>query len=135
MERHPCPIRLSHHRRPACRDVNKDHVLQILWPIWKTKTTTAKGLRARIATVLDYAASKDYRPREGNPAAWEGNLAFDLAKPSRIRPKRQHPALGYEEIGVFMVKLRQDPGMAARAFRVHDLNCGQILRGTFRPLV
>ena len=96
-------------------DVNKDLVLQILRPIWKTKTTTAKGLRARIATVLDYAAAKDYRPREGNPAAWEGNLAFDLAKPSRVRPKRHHPALNYEEIGAFMAKLREDSGTAARA--------------------
>ena len=95
--------------------MTKAHILQILQPIWKTKTTTAKGLRARIATVLDYAASKDYRPREGNPAAWEGNLAFDLAKPSRVRPKRHRPALDYEKIGAFIVKLRKDPGTAARA--------------------
>jgi hypothetical protein len=34
-------------------DVTKSHVLQILRPLWASKTTTAKGLRARIATVLD----------------------------------------------------------------------------------
>jgi integrase len=96
-------------------DVTKAHILQILQPIWKTKTTTAKGLRARIATVLDYAAAQNYRPREGNPAAWEGNLAFDLAKPGRVRPKRHHPALNYEAVSPFMVQLRQDPGTAARA--------------------
>jgi len=96
-------------------DVTKSHILQILQPLWSIKTATAKGLRARIATVLDYAAAQNYRPREGNPAAWEGNLAFDLAKPSRVRPKRHHPALNYEAIGAFMVKLGQDPGTAARA--------------------
>jgi integrase len=96
-------------------DLTKNHILQILQPLWASKTTTAKGLRTRIATVLDYAAAQNYRPREGNPAAWEGNLAFDLAKPSRVRPKRHHPALNYEAIGAFMVQLRQDPGTAARA--------------------
>jgi integrase len=96
-------------------DVTKAHVLQILQPLWATKTTTAKGLRTRIATVLDYAAAQNYRPREGNPAAWEGNLAFDLAKPSRVRPKRHHPALDYENISQFMAKLRKEPGAAARA--------------------
>jgi hypothetical protein len=45
-------------------DVTKAHVLQILQPLWTTKTTTAKELRARIATVLDYAAAQNYRPRE-----------------------------------------------------------------------
>jgi len=96
-------------------EITKEHVLKILKPIWVTKTTTAKGLRARIATVMDYAAARGYRPREGNPAAWEGNLAFDLAKPGRVHPKRHHPALDYDQVAEFVAKLRQDPSTAARA--------------------
>jgi integrase len=100
-------------------DVTKADILEILQPLWKKsehggRLTTARQLRARIATIFDYAAAQKFRPPEGNPAAWEGNLAFDLAKPSRVKPKRHHPALNYEQIGEVMAKLRQERTMTAR---------------------
>jgi hypothetical protein len=38
-----------------------------------------------------------------------------LPKPGRVHEVVSHPALSYEKIGAFMAKLRQDPGVGARA--------------------
>jgi hypothetical protein len=96
-------------------DVDETLVLRILEPHWKTKITTAKVLRARLAKVLGYAAARGYRPRGPNPAAWADNLNHSLPKPSQVRPTRHHPALDYQKVGAFMMKLRQDPWIGARA--------------------
>ena len=52
------------------RDVAMAHVLDVLRPIWNTKTETATRLRGRIESVLDWATVLGYR--EGlNPARWK----------------------------------------------------------------
>jgi len=97
-------------------DVDQEMVLRVLAPIWNEKNTTAKTLRARIAAVLGYAASKGkangYRDPGPNPAAWRDNLEHSLAKPKAAVP---HAALDYRQIGAFMAELRKDSGIAARA--------------------
>jgi hypothetical protein len=37
--------------------IGVDHIVKVLEPIWKTKTETASRVRARIESVLDWAAS------------------------------------------------------------------------------
>jgi integrase len=96
------------------RDVELRHVLEILEPIWTKKTDTASKVRGRMELVLDYAAARG--EREGlNPARWRGHLDKLLAKPTRIRTIRHHPALPADELGAFMRDLRNREGTGARA--------------------
>lgn len=95
------------------RHITREHVLQVLDPIWTTKTETASRLRGRIENVLDWARVKGYREGE-NPALWRGNLDHLLAKPSAIAKVRHHPALAYQEMGAFMKRLQAIDATGAR---------------------
>ncbi|MDE1942736.1 MAG: integrase arm-type DNA-binding domain-containing protein [Betaproteobacteria bacterium] len=95
-------------------DIDVVHIERVLAPIWKTKTETASRLRGRIEAVLAWATVRKYR-QGANPAVWRGNLDHLLAKPSKIAKVQHHPALPYQELGDFMVSLRQKGGISARA--------------------
>jgi len=100
--------------RVLVRDIDLPQVLAVLNPIWTSKTETAKRIRGRIESVLDWATVRKYR--EGlNPARWRGHLDKVLAKPSKIAEENHHAALRFVEIGAFMVKLRAMAGIAPRA--------------------
>src|SRR5215471_15073225 len=62
--------------------ITTDHVVKVLEPIWHGKTDTAKRVRGRIETVLDYATVRKFRQGD-NPARWNGHLSHLLARPSR----------------------------------------------------
>jgi integrase len=96
------------------RDVNQAHVLKVLEPIWLIKTETAKRLRGRIEKVLDWARVRGYRSGE-NPARWRGHLDTLLQAPGKVQVVEHHPALPMDDLGAFMVQLRQQEGMGARA--------------------
>jgi integrase len=96
------------------RDVQQAHILKILEPIWTTKTETASRLRGRIENVLDYASARGYRQGD-NPARWRGHLDKILATPSKVAKVEHHTALDYGHIGAFMVELRRQFSMGARA--------------------
>ena len=96
------------------RDVEQAHILQILEPIWTTKTETASRLRGRIENVIDYATARGYRTGD-NPARWRGHLDMILAKPSKVAKVDHHAALPYIEIGSFMTELKNQIGQGARA--------------------
>ena len=96
------------------RDVGLPHVLEVLRPIWSTKTETATRVRARLEAVLDWATTNNYR--EGlNPARWKGHLKNLLAKPSKVAEVVHHQALPVRAVGAFMRDLRGHSGMGARA--------------------
>lgn len=89
-------------------------ILQILHPIWATKTETATRVRGRIEKVLDWAKVQGYRTGD-NPAAWRGHLSEALPKPSRVANAGHHAALPWAEMGEFMKALRAMPGAASLA--------------------
>lgn len=95
------------------RHITREHVMQVLEPIWTSKTETASRLRGRIENILDWARVKGYRAGE-NPALWRGNLDHLLAKPSTVMVVRHHPALPYQEMGAFMKRLRAIDAAGAR---------------------
>jgi integrase len=95
------------------RHITREHVMQVLEPIWSSKTETASRLRGRIESILDWSRVKGYRSGE-NPALWRGNLDHLLAKPSTVKPVQHHAALPYREMGVFMTTMRAIDGVAAR---------------------
>jgi integrase len=95
-----------------CADVTAELVLRVLEPHWRKNTANMRKIRARIAKILGYAASKGYRPRGVNPAAWADGLEHSLSSSKRTK---HHAALQYEKVGAFMTQLRRDGRIAARA--------------------
>lgn len=89
-------------------------VMKVLEPIWSTKTETATRVRGRIEKVLDWAKVQGYRSGD-NPAAWKGNLAEALPKPSKVADAGHHAALPWTEISAFMKDLRAMHGTGALA--------------------
>jgi integrase len=89
-------------------------VVKVLQPIWQTKTETATRLRSRLENILDWATVSKFRTGE-NPARWKGHLDNLLADPNKVARVEHHAALPWQEIGGFMVDLRQREGIAARA--------------------
>lgn len=77
---------------PAVRDV--------LAKIWLTKPETARRLRQRICTVIDWAVAKGYRDA-GLPLA-----VIDKALPKQRVPVKHHKALSYAKVPDFLEDLR-----------------------------
>lgn len=96
------------------RDVELSHVLEILEPIWLSKTPTAKRLRGRIEAVLDSAKTKGYRSGD-NPAAWKGNLATLLPSPNKVKKVKHYRAIPVNEASIFFSKLKSQMGIAPKA--------------------
>ena len=106
-------------------DISMRHVLDTLLQetthrdgtkgrLWDIKTETAKRLLDRIRTVLDYATVNEYRTGT-NPAIWKGYLDTQLPSPRGLKKVKHHPAIPYRDVGDFMVKLRRNDSISARA--------------------
>src|SRR5262245_52959310 len=89
-------------------------VLKCLEPIWAAKPETAGRVRGRIEAVLDWATAREYRQGE-NPARWRGHLDKLLPARSKVRKVEHHAALPYAEVPTFLVAVREQQGIAARA--------------------
>ncbi|MDH6240862.1 MULTISPECIES: site-specific integrase [Polynucleobacter] len=117
--------------KKALDEIDTQDILDILTPIWFTKTETASRLRGRIEWIL--ASANTRKLRYGiNPAAWRGHLETILPKPSKIAPVKHHPALPYAEITSFLRILREKEGTTALALEFLILNAnrsGEVLNG------
>ncbi len=117
-------------------DITTAHVIQALEPIWATKTETATRLRSRIELVLDFATARGLR--EGpNPARWRGNLDAALPKASKLARVKHHAAVPVVEMGAFMSRLRDQPGMGAHALEFAILTAarsGEVRGATWSEL-
>lgn len=89
-------------------------ILKTLQPMWGVNTTTAARLRGRIENVLDGAKAAGYRTGE-NPARWRGHLAKLLGKPSKLHKVKHHAEMACADLPAFMVKLRKQESVVARA--------------------
>lgn len=89
-------------------------VLKVLKPIWDSKPETASRVRGRIESVLDWATAHDYRQGD-NPARWRGHLDKLLPHKSKVRSVKHHEALPYSELPGFLVTLRNQDNLSARA--------------------
>jgi integrase len=97
-------------------DVATTHVLAAIEPIWLDKPETASRLRGRVERILDFAKTRGWRAGE-NPAAWKGHLALTLPARSKVRKVEHHAALPWREIGDFVLALKDQQGVGARALR------------------
>jgi hypothetical protein len=110
IERYACPILGD----VSVQAVDTTLIMKVIEPIWSTKTETAGRLRGRIESVLDWATVRGFRQGE-NPARWRGHLAKLLPARSKVRRVKHYPALPYAELPAFLVALRDQDGIAARA--------------------
>jgi integrase len=96
--------------------VDTPDVLRVLTPIWLTKPTTARRVRARLEAILGFAETAGHRPPGANPARWPHHLSNLL--PKKNKPKPVHlAALPHAEVAAFMASLRTRQSMAALALR------------------
>lgn len=72
-------------------EIKKADVLEVLRPIWSTKTETASRIRGRLENIFSYAVTDGLM--EFNPAIWRGNLDRDLPPPSKIQIVEHHEAM------------------------------------------
>jgi len=95
-------------------EISTIDLLNILKPIWLSKTHTAMRLRGRIEWILGSASVQGLR--EGNnPALWRGHLANALPSPNKIAKTRHHAALPYGQVSTFVSKLKNMDCLSALA--------------------
>ncbi len=95
-------------------DVDSMAIVAALKPIWTKTPETASRLRARIETILDAAKAKRLRSGD-NPAAWAGGLQASLPRDRRRARIVHHAALPYAAVSAFLVDVKAQTGIAARA--------------------
>jgi len=95
-------------------DIDTEHVLRVLQPMWTEKHETATRLRQRIEAVLDAATARKVRAGE-NPARWKGHLDKLLPTISKRVRTKNHPALPWREAPDFLAELAKREAVSARA--------------------
>jgi integrase len=111
-------------------------VLKVLEPIWTAKPETAGRVRGRIESILDWAKVRGYRAGE-NPARWRGHLDKLLPARAKVRKVEHHAALLYAELPAFLVALREQEGIAARALEFTILTAartGETITATWNEI-
>jgi integrase len=103
-------------RGMAVDEIDASAVLSVLKPLWTRAPETASRLRGRIEQILDAARALGcIHADKANPARWRGHLDKLLPNPKKIGERGNHAALPYRDIPAFMARLREHPGVAARA--------------------
>ena len=105
-------------------EIELEDVLEILSPIWTTKTETASRLRGRLEWIFAAAITRRLR-KSSNPAAWRGLLATVLPKPNKVKPEKHHAALPFQEIPTFIRTLHSLTCTSALALEFLILNANR----------
>lgn len=78
------------------RDITRDDVLQVLEPIWETKSETASRLRGRLEAIFEQAIYDGLHPGP-NPAAWRGQLDRILPPLTKVQHVKHREAMTMDE--------------------------------------
>lgn len=115
-------------------EIQTEHVLKVLQPIWALKNRTADEVRGQIEQVLD--AAKARRLRDGdNPARWRGHLDNLLsgAEKKKGRQRQHFAAMKWQDVPALMLKLAQSDARAAVAARLMILTGARTHMVRFAP--
>ncbi len=104
-------------------EIDTAAVLAVLTPFWQAKPETASRLRGRIEAVLDAAKAQGHRSGE-NPAAWRGHLSHLLPRRQKLT-RGHHAAMAYADVPEFMIRVRNENTIAARALEFAILTAGR----------
>jgi integrase len=116
--------------------VDTSLVLEVLEPIWTTKPETAGRVRGRVEAILDWATARGMRSGE-NPARWRGHLDKLLPARGKVARVRHHSAMPYAELPNFLIALRGEGGVSARALEFAILTAartGEVIRATWAEI-
>lgn len=103
-------------------EVTPQHIVEILRPIWHTKSDTASKLRGRIEAALDLAIFRKHLPAP-NPATFKGNLEFELRK--QTNKTVNHPALDQKDAPRWWAALMQRDGVTQKALQLLVLSASR----------
>lgn len=115
----------------AVSEVEAPAVRDALSAIWLTKPETARRLRQRINTIIDWAVAKGFR---------EQSLALpviDKSLPKQRSRVKHHAAMSYRDIPGFMAQLRKRETMGRLALEVVILTAarsGEVRLATWREV-
>ncbi|TRO12961.1 DUF4102 domain-containing protein [Ectopseudomonas mendocina] len=115
MERYAFPVL----GKMAATDIQTEHILKVLQPIWAEKTRTADEVRSHIERVLDAARARKLRDGE-NPARWRGHLENLLSKTDKKKARRREhlPAMNWRDLPPLMQQLAGRDDRDAYALRL-----------------
>lgn len=82
-------------------------IITVLTPIWQEIPETARQVRNRICTVLDYSHAKGWRSREA--PSGNGSLKAGRGLPRQVKQADNRKAMPYVAIPGFMIALRRRP--------------------------
>jgi integrase len=111
--------------------INTEHILKILSPIWVSKTHTASRLRGRLEWIFSAARARKYT-QGNNPAMWRGHLQTILSAPNKIAKVKHHRALPFSLVPALIKKLRDNESVSALALEFTILNAsrtGEVIGG------
>lgn len=93
-------------RLPAS-EIETEQVVEVLRPIWNSKSRTADEIRGQIEQVLDAAKALGWRKGE-NPARWRGHLDNLLSREAKkaARKRTHFPAMKWPKLPSLMAELR-----------------------------
>ena len=100
----------------AVSKVDKNHILEILQPIWVEKAETASRVRQRLEAILNWSIAKGLRDGP-NPASWKGNLEFLLPPSTNLKSAKHHAAPSKNEAQYLYCELRKRESLTAYAFQ------------------
>lgn len=115
----------------AVDEIAMEDILEILEPIWATKTETASRLRGRLEWILASATTRKLRSGI-NPALWRGFLQTILPAPNKIKKVEHHKALPYRQVAALIADLREMVTIGALALEFTILNAsrtGEVIGG------
>lgn len=104
--------------------IEQRHILQILDPIWRTKTETASRLRGRIEQILNWAKVQGLRDGP-NPARWRDHLDLLLPAPEKVAPVKHMPAVPLSEARSVWQLICAQSGQGALALQLQILTAGR----------
>lgn len=113
--------------------IDAPDIQKVLLPIWRTKSETARRVRQRIATVLNYAKAQGWRSSEA-PIRAVNTLLNGIKQ-----PKASHfAAMPYRELPPLVEKLAKSAFTSARAalqFLIHTgCRSGEVRFATFTEI-
>jgi len=92
-------------------EISSAHIMQVLSPIWLEKAETAKRLKQRLGTILDWAKASGYRSGDSPLSG-----ITDVLPKQRAKPKH-HKAMPWQEVPAFMTALQKREAASALALQ------------------
>ena len=103
-------------------EIQTEHILALLNPIWLKKSVTASRLRGRLESIFSHSIALGHRA-DLNPARWTDRLKILL--PIIKRSDKHHAALPFNDLPNFITKLKEMDCVSALALEFVILNASR----------